>query len=93
MVCDVCNVHQAIGVAAVPCVPMSAAYCITCLAVGADPYWALVANTTCCGGLEHTHADWQGMVTRTCAYLGIPLEQFHREVAEAITIDDDIDNY
>lgn len=84
--CDVCRCHTACGVAAVPGVPMSVAYCVVCLVMDVHPYAVLVANTACCGGLEHTHDAWRAMVTRTCAYLDISMAQFMTEVTEAVTL-------
>ena len=84
LTCDVCNKEPAEGVACVPGVPMSVAYGAACLKANAHPWWVLVANTVCCGGLDNTHSDWKQMVQDTCTHLGRTLEQFNKEVAEEL---------
>lgn len=53
--CEVCNENKPIGVACVPGIPLSVAYCERCLREGIHPLWAIRANVACCGGLEHMH--------------------------------------
>ncbi len=82
--CEVCGKSKAIGVASVPGVPYSAAYCKECLEANAHPYFILVANTACCGGFDKTCPEWQDMVRDTLAYLGKSAEQFEKDVAESM---------
>lgn len=79
--CDVCNDEEAVGVACVPGVPMSCAYGKRCLEANAHPWGVLIANTACCGGLDHCNDEWKQMVTDTCTHLGKTLEQFSADVA------------
>jgi hypothetical protein len=55
--CDVCGTGKSIGVACVPAVPISVAYCKKCLNHGAHPYGILRTNVALCGGREHC-APW-----------------------------------
>ena len=82
--CEVCNKNQAIGVCCVPAVPISCAYCRECLQANAHPWWVLIANTVCIGGLEFANDEWKKMVKDTCKHLGKTMEEFNREVAEEI---------
>lgn len=84
LVCDVCNKEKAIGVACIPMVPMSVAYCRKCLEANAHPWWALVANTICINGLENANDEWKQMVYDTCKYLNRTLEEFNKEVKQGI---------
>ena len=83
LTCDVCG-KPAIGVACIPGVPMSVAYCRECLEANAHPWWALVANTICINGLENADDGWKGMVYDTCKRLHKTLEEFNKEVARGI---------
>lgn len=80
MVCDVCGEHKEVGVASVPGVPMSVAYCTDCLRANAHPYEIMVINTALCGGYDHSSEWWQQMVDDTLAHLGKTREQFDRDV-------------
>lgn len=83
--CDVCGNAGIKGVASIPFVPMSVAYCEGCLRANAHPWWALVANQASIGDpLETTHPEWQQMVRDTCAHLGKTIDQFNADVAEAL---------
>lgn len=82
--CDVCNKNESVGVACVPGVPISMAYCRECLQVNAHPYYVLVANTAMCGGLDQMNDEWKGMVTDTCKHLGKTIEQFNLDVQDDI---------
>jgi hypothetical protein len=85
MKCETCGTEKNIvGVASVPGVPYSAAYCRDCLEANAHPWWVLVSNTASCGGLEKMHEAWVDMVDCTCARLDKTREQFNEEVAVAI---------
>jgi hypothetical protein len=87
--CEVCNKNTSVGVASVPGVPYSAAYCRECLAANAHPYFIVVANTACCGGLENTCPEWQDMVRDTLAHLGKSAEQFEADVVAALKKEQD----
>src|SRR5574337_21580 len=88
--CEVCKKNKAVGVCSVPGVRYSAAYCRQCLEADAHPYFIMVANTACCGGLEHTCEEWQEMVRHTLAHLNKSAEEFEKDVAEAIKAEDQL---
>jgi hypothetical protein len=89
--CDVCGRQGIAGVAAMPGVPISFAYCHTCLAAGAHPYEIVVANTAMCGGLEQTAEWWQELVQRTLDYFSKDPADFAADVAEGIArMDEDM---
>jgi len=83
-ICEVCNKNQAIGVYCVPAVPISCAYCKECLDANAHPWWVLIANTVCIGGLENAADWWKKMVEDTCKHLGRTIEGFNQEVQKEI---------
>jgi hypothetical protein len=78
--CQVCDAEPAVGVAAVPGVPVSMAYGSNCLAANAHPYSILVINTAMCGGYDQTVEEWRKMVDDTLAHLGKAREQFDADV-------------
>lgn len=83
LICEVCDEREAIGVAAVPGVPYSAAFCQECLTAGALPYWIAVSNTALAGGdlgLAGTVDWWQEVVGDTLKWLGKTREQFDIDV-------------
>lgn len=82
--CECCNKEVAIGVASIPFIPVSIAWCRTCLAAGVIPVWAAVANTVLCGGYDNCSEDWHGYVDRTINHFSIPREEFDREVLHGI---------
>lgn len=74
-VCDVCERpdEKVVGVAAVPGVPMSLAYCETCLRNHAwGPLWLAENNAEMIGGMEHA-ADWfkQALVFKDGEYVTV----------------------
>ena len=83
-ICEVCNKNRAIGVCCVPGVPVSCAYCRECLDANAHPWWVLVANTVCIGGLKNAADWWKKMVRDTCRHLGRTIEEFNQEVQKEI---------
>lgn len=83
-VCDVCEAEPTVGVASVPGVPISVAYCRKCLEANAHPWWVLVANTACMGGLQNADRWWVEMVEDTCRHLGQTRDLFEADVATAI---------
>ena len=82
--CEVCNKNESVGVAAMPGVPMSFAYCLECLKADAHPYFAVVANTACIGGLSHAGEWWIELINATLKHLGKTPEQFAQDVEQAI---------
>lgn len=82
--CEVCGLHPAIGVACVPGLPVSAAYCTRCVQANAHPWGYLVANTAIAGGLHHTAPYWREMVENTCTHLGKTMVQFNDDVTATI---------
>lgn len=83
VICEVCGARPAVGVASTS-IPYSAAYCAACAAIGADPYWVLVANTAGIGGMPNAAEHWHEQVRVTLTHLGISREQFDRDVAADI---------
>lgn len=81
LTCDVCGNEPAVGVAAVPGMPVSMAYGRQCLAANAHPYPLLVVNTAMCGGYDQMAGWWQAMVDATLAHLGKTREEFDNDVA------------
>ena len=84
LICEVCNKNEAMGVYSVPAVPISCSYCRECLEANAHPWYILVGNTSCLGGLEHSADWWKEMVEDTCKYLGRTIEEFNKEVEESV---------
>lgn len=82
--CQCCGNEPAVGVAAVPGVPMSIAWGRKCLDARVMPYWLVVANTAVLGGLERAADWWVGYVERTLAYFGKSEAEFAAEVGEAV---------
>lgn len=80
MACDVCEKNLEIGVACVPGLPISVAYCQQCLNANAHPWWTLVAGTALNNGLENCADYWKKMVQDTCVHLGRTLEEFNQDV-------------
>lgn len=80
MACDVCGEREEVGVAFVPGVSMSIAYCIECLRANAHPYGIMVINTALIDGYDNASGWWQQMVDDTLAHLGKTREQFDRDV-------------
>jgi hypothetical protein len=81
--CETCERNNAIGVASVPGIPYSAAYCDKCIKANAHPWWLMVGNQDDIGEpLETTAQWWQDMVHDTCIHLGRTLEEFKDAVAQ-----------
>lgn len=83
-ICEVCKRNKAVGVAAVPMVPMSVAYCRECLEANSHPLHILIANTVCVGGLERASEGWKQMVMDSLKHQGKTLEWFNGQVQEGI---------
>lgn len=78
--CDVCHSAASIGVAAMPAVAISMAYCQRCLDANAHPWELLVANTAMIGGYEEAADFWRQMIEDTCRHLGKSRAEFDAEV-------------
>ncbi len=76
MKCDVCGSNKAIGVAAIPFIPMSAAFCEPCLKAEAYPWRILLANSWAMGGLDNACEEWKEMVKSTCKHLNKTMDEF-----------------
>lgn len=81
--CEVCDQNESIGIAAMPGVPCSVAYCRECLDANAHPWGLLIANTACVGGLKNVTPWWKEMVEATCKKLGKTIEEFTTAVKQA----------
>ena len=68
-ICQVCNIKESVIVACVPGVPMSAAYCQSCVDNQVHPLDILAAI---CGGLDEMDKEWKTMVT-------VSLDYFHKD--------------
>ena len=79
-ICSVCKVRQAIGVACIPGMPYSDAFCQVCLQAGAIPYWAAVCNTALCGGWANVNDYWNEVVWDTLRHLNISPVDFSLDV-------------
>ncbi len=84
LICACCNKSEAVGVACVPGVPMSVAYCQECLRNNNHPMGFLIANTACCGGLADCIEEWKQMVIDSLKHQGKTLGWFTEQVAESI---------
>lgn len=84
LICDVCDKNVALGVAAMPGVPISFAYCRECIQANAHPYGIVVANTGMCGGMGDVAGWWLDIVDGTLKHLNIPRKQFDEDVVKFI---------
>jgi hypothetical protein len=87
--CDVCNERASVGVAAVPGVPMSCAYCKECLQANAHPIYVVIGNTALVGGYDNAADWWQHIVDCTLQHLGKTREWFDAQVAENLHLMDE----
>jgi hypothetical protein len=84
LICEACNKNEAIGVASVPGVPYSAAYCKECLKNNNHPMFILIANTACCDGIDNCSDWWKEMVSSSLKVQNKTLDWFNQEVAKSI---------
>jgi hypothetical protein len=82
LTCQVCGEEPAVGVVAMPGVPISFAYGRNCLSANAHPYDIVVANTADVDGYDNSADWWKQIVDDTLAHLGKTREQFDADVAE-----------
>lgn len=85
LTCEVCRKNEAKGVACVPAIPISVAYCQECLDANSHPLDLLIANTAMCGGFNETNEMWQEIVTDSLRNQGKTLEWFNEQVAKDMT--------
>lgn len=89
LTCNVCSKSKAKGVAAMPGVAGSFAYCKGCLEANAHPYPMIVINTALLGQYPDAGTDvlastadwWIDMVECTLTHLEISREKFDADVA------------
>lgn len=82
--CQVCNKEPAVGVGAMPGIPMSFAYGRQCLQANAHPIEIVVGNTALMGGMDGAAEWWWELVSDTLAHLGIGRAEFNIMVDQAI---------
>jgi hypothetical protein len=71
--------------------PVSMAYCKTCLEANAHPWGCLVGQASCIGPTFESYAPWFiQMIDDTCKHLGKTREAFLADVKKA---DDDYQAY
>lgn len=89
--CGCCHQQKPIvGVACIPGVPMSIAWCSDCLQADVIPYEIAVANTACCGGWSHCNPEWRQLVRTTLVYFNKSCSTFLADVqAELHQLDKD----
>ena len=83
-ICDVCEKNEMVGMACVPGIPYTAAYCIECLKANAHPWKVLVVKVAEEGGLDKVHPGFKDMVECTCKHLGRTIKEFNMEVEKNI---------
>jgi pentatricopeptide repeat protein len=88
--CEVCNKNEPVGVACVPGVPYSAAYCEECIRAKAHPIGILMAQCACAGRYDHCAEYFQQMVTDTCEHINYEMSAFLTGVQSMIH---DMDSY
>jgi len=84
LICDACGKNKAVGVACVPMVPCSMAYCRECLQHNSHPMNVLIANTACIGGLDNANEAWRQMVIDSLKHQGKTLDWFNEQVAKEL---------
>lgn len=88
--CDCCNKEPSIGVAALPGMPMSIAWCTKCLQAEVIPIWAAISNTACIGGMNDAAQWWIELIERSLKYHNYSRDQFDANVAHEIATMDQI---
>lgn len=83
--CETCGEQGIVGVAAMPGVPASFAYCRACLDANAHPYAMVVANTAMIYP-DQAAEWWVAVIAGTLGRLGIAETEFGADVAAAIAI-------
>ena len=82
--CEVCGAFEVVGVAAVPGVPISVAYCHTCLHAGVAPLKIVITQTALNNGYENSANWWQELVDRTLKYLNYRRDLFDERVKSEV---------
>lgn len=84
--CEVCEKNESIGVASSWLGAFSSAYCRSCIEVGAEPYWAIIATGS--QGRLGSFADFipafQDTVMATLEVTGRTIEDYWRDIEKAI---------
>jgi hypothetical protein len=81
--CEVCHKRKSVGVASVPGVPMSVAYCRHCLLNDLQPMEVLIAHTACGGeSLATSISWWRLLVIHNLLEQGCTLQWFNSQVLE-----------
>lgn len=79
-----CAAPEVLGVAAMPGIPISVAYCQSCLTANAHPLKLVIINTALYGGYDESAGWWQQLVDDTLEYLRYPRDLFDIRVQKAI---------
>lgn len=83
--CECCNEEKKIvGIASIPGMPMSIAWCQECLESGVIPYWAAVSNTALVGSYENSAEWWKELVDLTLKKFNKTMEEFTVDVTADI---------
>lgn len=83
--CGCCDKEKdIIGVACIPFMPMSIAWCQDCLEAGAIPYNMAVWNTSMIGSYDLSNEGWKEIVDKTILYFNKSKEQFDADVAKEL---------
>lgn len=82
--CECCNDEPAVDVGSLPGIPMSIAWGQRCIDADVMPYWAVVANTCCLGGMDQAAEWWREEVEACLAYFGKTWEQFENDVKQGL---------
>lgn len=84
--CQCCRREPAIGVASIPGVPMSIAWCPTCLRAGVLPIDILAVTAAECGGDYEDMAEWwlDGYLAPSLHHFNVTLDQFDAMVQQNI---------
>lgn len=81
--CDCCGGPDAVGVAAVPFLPISIAWCVKCLKAEVLPFDLMAFNTAMIGGMENANGEWADWVERSITYHGKTHAEFDAAVKAA----------
>lgn len=88
--CDVCGTRGSVGTYSIPGMPMSAAYCNSCINIGAHPWWALVAKVALSGGWDQMAIPYrlafERLVENTCKCLGRTMQDFNADLQKEVEL-------
>jgi hypothetical protein len=83
--CECCQKEPAIGVACIPGIAISIAWCMHCIEAEVVPYNIAVFNTAMNDGLENSADWWKEIVNKTMKYFNISNEQFNNDLEQEIS--------